>query len=89
MTRRYAGLATIGGAAAAYILLARPRHLRWGTTDQDSDEPLPGDDLIQSPNLAATRAVTVRASADQVWPWIARWGKGEADSTATTFSRTS
>jgi len=76
MTRRYAGLATIGGAAAAYILLARPRHLRWGTTDQDSDEPLPGDDLIQSPNLAATRAVTVRASADQVWPWIAQLGQG-------------
>ena len=76
MTRRYAGLATIGGAAAAYILLARPRHLRWGTMDQDSDEPLPGDDLIQSPNLAATRAVTVRASADQVWPWIAQLGQG-------------
>jgi hypothetical protein len=76
MTRRYAGLATIGGAAAAYILLARPRHLRWGTTDQDSDELLPGDDLIQSPNLAATRAVTVRASADQVWPWIAQLGQG-------------
>ena len=76
MTRRYAGLATIGGAAAAYILLARPRHLRWGTTDQDSDAPLPGDDLIQSPNLAATRAVSVRASADQVWPWIAQLGQG-------------
>jgi len=76
MTRRYAGLATIGGAAAAYILLARPRHLRWGTTDQDSDEPLPGDDLIQSHNLAATRAITVRASADQVWPWIAQLGQG-------------
>ena len=76
MTRRYAGLAAIGGAAAAYILLARPRHLRWGTTDQDSDEPLPGDDLIQSHNLAATRAITVRASADQVWPWIAQLGQG-------------
>jgi hypothetical protein len=76
MTRRYAGLAAIGGAAAAYILLARPRHLRWGTTDQESDEPLPGDDLIQSPNLAATRAVTIRASADQVWPWIAQLGQG-------------
>jgi hypothetical protein len=76
MTRRYAGLAAIGGAAAAYILLARPRHLRWGTTDQDSDEPLPGDDLIQNPNLVATRAITVRAPADQVWPWIAQLGQG-------------
>jgi hypothetical protein len=56
MTRRYAGLAAVGGAAAAYILLARPRHLRWGTMDQESDEPLPGDDLIQSPNLETSGA---------------------------------
>jgi hypothetical protein len=76
MRRRYAGLSAIGGAAATYILLARPRHLRWGTTDQELDEPFPGDDLIANPNLVATRAITVRASADQVWPWIAQLGQG-------------
>ena len=76
MRRRYAGLTAIGGAAAAYILLARPRHLRWGTTNQESDEPLPGDDLIANPDLAATRAISVRASAAQVWPWIAQLGQG-------------
>jgi hypothetical protein len=37
---------------------------------------LPGDDLIATPDLAATRAITVRASADQVWPWIAQLGQG-------------
>ncbi len=76
MRRRYAGVTAIGGAAAAYILLARPRHLRWGATDQESDEPLPGDDLIANADLTATRAITVRASADQVWPWIAQLGQG-------------
>jgi hypothetical protein len=75
MRRRYGVVAAIGGAAAAYIL-ARPWHLRWGTTGQESDEPLPGDDLIANPNLTATRAITIRASADQVWPWIAQLGQG-------------
>jgi hypothetical protein len=37
---------------------------------------LPGDDLIVSADLTATRAITVRASAGQVWPWIAQLGQG-------------
>jgi hypothetical protein len=66
----------IGGAAAAYIRLARPRQLRWGATDQESDGSLPGDDLIANPDLTATRAITVHTSAEQVWPWIAQLGQG-------------
>ena len=30
----------------------------------------------REPDLTATRAITVRASADQVWPWIAQLGQG-------------
>ncbi len=74
--RYVVGATAIGGAAAAYILLARPRHLRWGATDQESDEPLPGNDLIAKADLTATRAISIRASADQVWPWIAQLGQG-------------
>jgi hypothetical protein len=76
MRRRYAGVTAIGGAVAAYIFLARPRHLRWGATNQESDEPLPGDNLFANADLTATRAITVRASADQVWPWVAQLGQG-------------
>jgi hypothetical protein len=76
MRRRYAaGMTSIGGVAA-YILLGRRRQLRWGATDQESDGPLLGDDLIAIPDVIATRAITVRASADQVWPWIAQLGQG-------------
>ncbi len=59
MRRRYAGVTATGGALAAYILLGRPRQLRWGATDQESDGSLPGDDLIADPGLTATRAITV------------------------------
>ena len=75
MRGRYvAGASAIGIAAVIYILFARPRHLRRGASAQECDASLPGDDLIGSPDLTATRAITVRASAGQVWPWIAQLG---------------
>jgi len=76
MKPRYVGVTAIAGAAAAYILLARSRLLRSGATDQEFDQSLPGDDLIGHADLTATRAITIRASADQVWPWIAQLGQG-------------
>src|ERR1700733_2875779 len=77
MSRRtVAGVTVIGGAAAAYILVVRPWHLRWGATGRESRESLPGDDLIADPDLTATRAIPIRAAAGQVWPWIAQLGQG-------------
>lgn len=74
--RSRTGVTAIGGAMAAYVLLVRGRQLRWGATDDEADRPLPGDELIPHSDLSATRAITVRASADQVWPWIAQLGQG-------------
>jgi hypothetical protein len=70
------GVTALAGAGAVYMLLARPRHLRWGATDHESRGPLPGDGLLANPDLTATRAITVRASAAEVWPWIAQLGQG-------------
>jgi hypothetical protein len=66
----------LAGATVAYMFVARPAHLSWGATNQESDEPLPGDHLIENVDLSATRAITIRVSADQVWPWIAQLGQG-------------
>ena len=78
MRRRAAapGAAVIGGAAAAYLLVVRRWQLRWGATDEEVDATLDGDDLIPNPDLMATRAITVHAPAEQVWPWIAQLGQG-------------
>jgi hypothetical protein len=76
--RHAVGAIAIGGAAVAYVLLARPRQLRWGAANQEFDESLPGDDLVANANLTATRAISICTSADAVWPWIAQLGQRRA-----------
>ncbi|MEO8967075.1 MAG: SRPBCC family protein [Solirubrobacteraceae bacterium] len=54
----------------------RARYLRWGSTDEELNIALPGDELVPDADLTATRAITVRAPPDGVWPWIAQLGQG-------------
>ena len=72
---RMGALAVIGGIAG---ILGRRWGLRWGATDEEVDDDLPGDELITQPHLMATRAITVRRPAEEVWPWIAQLGQGRA-----------
>ena len=78
MRRRAAtsGAVVIGTAVAGYLLLVRRWQLRWGATNEECDATLAGDDLIANPDLMATRAITVPALADRVWPWIVQLGQG-------------
>ena len=50
--------------------------MRWGATDEELRVALPGDELLGAADLTATRAVSVGAGADVVWPWIAQLGQG-------------
>lgn len=59
----------------AYYLYLRPRMRKAGTRHDESSRPLPGDDLIASPNFEMTRAVNIDASPEAVWPWIAQIGR--------------
>lgn len=65
----------LAGALAAIVAL-RGRYLQWGATHAEVNAALPGDELIFGVDLTATRAVTVQAGADAVWPWIAQLGQG-------------
>lgn len=40
--------------------------------------PLPGDDLVPSPVVQTTHAVTINAAPQQVWPWLVQTGQGRA-----------
>jgi len=62
--------------AITYLMAIRPWHLRWGATDEEASQYLPGDDLVLLPQLQATHAVTIRASAAAIWPWLVQMGQG-------------
>jgi len=78
--RTLATIAVLGAvkvtALVCVVRLVRPRYLAWRVTGDEVREPLPGDELVPMPHLAATRAIDITASADQVWPWIAQMGQG-------------
>ncbi|MGN6440386.1 MAG: SRPBCC family protein [Arthrobacter sp.] len=79
MSRKFRQLAApavaLAGAAASAAWFRR-YYLRWGATDAETGGALPGDDVLPNPDLLATRAVTVRAPAGAVWPWLAQIGQG-------------
>jgi hypothetical protein len=49
--------------------------LSWGATDEELQEPLPGDELAPHPKLKATHAITINAPSGDVWPWLVQMGQ--------------
>lgn len=63
------------GALATCLVLGRKRQLCWGAHKGELGMTLPGDDLVAG-DLVATRAVSVNATTQEVWPWLAQIGQG-------------
>lgn len=68
----------VAAALAAFLGLYRPWHSRWGATDEEVRREMPGDEVIREPTFAPTRAITVDAPPEKVWPWIVQMGFGRA-----------
>ncbi len=66
---------TLEALGAAWSVVLLPRLRRWGATRDETSRPLPGDDLIPEPLYATTHAVTVRAPATAVFPWLVQLGQ--------------
>ena len=58
---------------AAYLAW-RPTMLRWGTEGDEATELLPGDENLPNPRVQSTRAITIDAPPERVWPWIVQMG---------------
>jgi hypothetical protein len=54
--------------------LIRRRHLRWGATDAEVAAAMPGDELVPRSSFNATRAITIDAPPEAVWPWLVQLG---------------
>lgn len=63
---------------ALYVAFLRPWMMDWGSTPQERQMALPGDDLVPRPVTQFTRAVTIDAPADEVWRWLVQLGQDRA-----------
>jgi hypothetical protein len=63
-----------------YAAAVRTRIRRWGATDEEVRKALPGDELASSMGNRpiSTRAITIDAPPETVWPWIVQMGSGRA-----------
>ncbi len=77
LRKTLAGLAVAGGlgAIAAYTYKIRPWHLRWGATDGELTETLPGDEIKPDAGIQVTHAITIDAPAADVWKWLVQIGQ--------------
>jgi hypothetical protein len=54
--------------------LLRGWHLTWGATPAEVADPMPGDDLFPRAQYRSTRAITIAAPPEEVWPWLVQVG---------------
>lgn len=69
------GAIQVGSTLVASPIL-RNWYNRWGATPGEVQQPLPGDELVPNPLLGYTRAITIQAPAQQIWPWLVQLGQG-------------
>jgi hypothetical protein len=65
-------------AIGFFQFVYRPWQVRWGATDEEVNRSMVGDDIVQNPNFNATRAVTIDAPPEDIWPWITQIGYKKA-----------
>lgn len=66
-------VATMAGLAV-YRWLLGPWHRRWGATDEEVSRLMPLDERVVNPTASSTRAITINAPPEQVWPWLVQMG---------------
>jgi len=67
-------LVAVLALAGAYILVIRPWQLTWGATDEEVRRSMPGDGINANPSFNGTRAVSVEAGPEHIWPWLVQMG---------------
>jgi hypothetical protein len=67
-----------GLGSLAFFVLYRPWHMGWGATCEELARSMPGDEVVPRPTFNSTRAVTISAQPEDVWPWLVQIGFGRA-----------
>jgi hypothetical protein len=78
MTRRRIGHGVLDALSGLPLFVMAPLgrhwHLRWGATDDEVRNAMPGDEIVPQASFTATRAITIDAPPEVVWPWIVQMG---------------
>ncbi len=68
--------AAAAGAVVAYKARIEPWWRSWGVDPDEAIRALPGDEIVGTPDVVDTRAVTIDAPPSAVWPWLVQMGYG-------------
>jgi hypothetical protein len=71
--RRFWFVLAAGGAVVA---IGSRLHRGWGATAEERAASLPGDEFIATPIYRSTRAITIDAPPESIWPWLVQMGMG-------------
>jgi hypothetical protein len=71
------GAVSAGGLAPLmYMSSLRRWCLTWGARPDEVARTLPGDELLPIASLVTTRAITIGAPPEAIWPWLVQMGSG-------------
>ncbi len=59
---------------ALYHFVYLPWNFTWGATDEEVAMRMAGDEICPMANFSPTRAITIEATPENVWPWILQMG---------------
>ena len=68
----------IGGGLRDHLRAGYPWISTWGATAEEAAWNLPGDKLVPEPRTQNTLAVSIDASPEEVWGWLAQKGVDRA-----------
>ena len=55
-------------------MLSCIRNFGWGATEAEARRPMHGDNEVKRPMSVSTNAVSIRARAADIWPWLVQMG---------------
>lgn len=78
VSKLFLGGAAIAGALGFYEFILKPRMFCSGATPEERSRTWPGDEFTPHTMGICTRAITIRATPEQIWPWIMQIGQDRA-----------
>lgn len=70
------GLGIAALVVGLYLTVVGPWQRHWGATDEEIRRVLPGDELLRPGAPSTTRAITIDAAPEGVFPWLLQIGYG-------------